>query len=231
MQMEDGGAGLGRADRRVGDLVRRHGEMGDIDGVWIEPVTAQVMMTFPSWPHVLSSLSRMCSARAYIAAPGGASSRRAVVSPGDTPVSIPAWRTEARGVSVLAAPARGKARKGEVERPMYDVNDPRSALNKTAPPARPVSAFGDAEYARFYAETPQEDGRRPHLVYPRAELHHRRHPAHGGRGADPREPDRRVRHPAAGSELANRGVYRHGDQESSAAVRWCSCRQAFHASR
>jgi hypothetical protein len=41
---------------------------------------------------------------------------------------------------------------------MYDVNDPRSALNKTAPPTRPVSAFGDTEYARFYAETPQEDG-------------------------------------------------------------------------
>jgi len=41
---------------------------------------------------------------------------------------------------------------------MYDINDPRSALNTTAPPTRPVAAFGDAEYARFYAETPQEDG-------------------------------------------------------------------------
>ena len=41
---------------------------------------------------------------------------------------------------------------------MYDANDPRSALNTTAAPPRPVSAFGDAEYARFYAETPQEEG-------------------------------------------------------------------------
>jgi hypothetical protein len=43
---------------------------------------------------------------------------------------------------------------------MYDVDDPRSALNKDAPPPRPAGAFGDAEYARFYAEAPQEDG--PH---------------------------------------------------------------------
>ena len=40
---------------------------------------------------------------------------------------------------------------------MYDANDPRSALNTTAPPARPVTMFGDAEYARFYQEPPQED--------------------------------------------------------------------------
>ena len=61
---------------------------------------------------------------------------------------------------------------------MYDANDPRSALNTTAAPARPVSAFGDAEYARFYAETPQEDGPEGRTWYtPRAELHHLRHPA------------------------------------------------------
>src|SRR3569832_2365619 len=40
---------------------------------------------------------------------------------------------------------------------MYDANDPRSALNKAAP-ARPASAGGDAEYARFYAEPPQQEG-------------------------------------------------------------------------
>ena len=41
---------------------------------------------------------------------------------------------------------------------MYDVNDPRSALNTSATPMRAVSASGDAEYARFYAEAPQDDG-------------------------------------------------------------------------
>jgi len=41
---------------------------------------------------------------------------------------------------------------------MYDVDDPRSALNTSAPPPRPVSTYGGAEYARFYAEAPQEDG-------------------------------------------------------------------------
>src|SRR5262245_39918592 len=41
---------------------------------------------------------------------------------------------------------------------MYDANDPRSALNTNATSSRPVSAFGGAEYARFYEETPQDEG-------------------------------------------------------------------------
>ena len=46
VQVDDGGARLGRADRGVGDLARAvTGRCGDIEGVWIEPVTAQVMMT------------------------------------------------------------------------------------------------------------------------------------------------------------------------------------------
>ena len=52
---------------------------------------------------------------------------------------------------------------------MYDANDPRSALNTTAPPPRPVSAFGDAEYARFYAETPQEEGPEGRTWYARGQ--------------------------------------------------------------
>ena len=38
-------AGLRRADGGVRDLLAVIGRCGDIDGVWIEPVTAQVMMT------------------------------------------------------------------------------------------------------------------------------------------------------------------------------------------
>lgn len=45
MQMHDGRARLGGFDRRLGDLVRVTGRWGDIDGVWTEPVMAQVMMT------------------------------------------------------------------------------------------------------------------------------------------------------------------------------------------
>ena len=45
VQMHDGRAGFRRADRRVGDLLGVTGRCGDIDGVWIAPVTAQVMMT------------------------------------------------------------------------------------------------------------------------------------------------------------------------------------------
>ena len=40
---------------------------------------------------------------------------------------------------------------------MYDANDPRSALNTVAP-SPPASPGGPAEYARFYAEPPQEAG-------------------------------------------------------------------------
>ena len=52
---------------------------------------------------------------------------------------------------------------------MYDINDPRSALNKTASPTRAVSAFGDAEYARYYAEPPQEDGPEGRTWYTRGQ--------------------------------------------------------------
>ena len=52
---------------------------------------------------------------------------------------------------------------------MYDVNDPRSALNKTAAPARPVTAFGASEYARFYAEPPQEQGPEGRTWYARGQ--------------------------------------------------------------
>src|SRR5687768_13181560 len=52
---------------------------------------------------------------------------------------------------------------------MYDANDPRSALNATAPSPRPVTAFGDAEYARCYAEAPQEDGPAGRTWYTRAQ--------------------------------------------------------------
>src|SRR6187551_4014760 len=52
---------------------------------------------------------------------------------------------------------------------MYDANDPRSALNTTATPARPLSGFGDAEYARFYAETPQEEGPQGRTWYNRGQ--------------------------------------------------------------
>jgi hypothetical protein len=45
VQTDDRRAGLCGADRSFGDLLRRHRQCGDIDGVWIEPVTAQVMMT------------------------------------------------------------------------------------------------------------------------------------------------------------------------------------------
>ena len=45
VQVKDRGAGFGRADRLLGDLLRRHRQVGDMVGVWIEPVTAQVMMT------------------------------------------------------------------------------------------------------------------------------------------------------------------------------------------
>jgi hypothetical protein len=51
---------------------------------------------------------------------------------------------------------------------MYDVNDPRSALNKpTAPP--PVSTSGDAEYVRFYSAEPQEQGPEGRTWYARGQ--------------------------------------------------------------
>ena len=49
--MDDGGAGFGRADRGVGDLSAVTGRYGDIDGVWIEPVTAQVMIDLAGGGH------------------------------------------------------------------------------------------------------------------------------------------------------------------------------------
>src|SRR5262245_3220491 len=53
---------------------------------------------------------------------------------------------------------------------MYDVNDPRSALNTAATtPARVASAFGDAEYARFYAEPPRESGPEGRTWYARGQ--------------------------------------------------------------
>jgi len=52
---------------------------------------------------------------------------------------------------------------------MYDANDPRSALNKNTPSSRPVSAFGGSEYARFYAETPQEQGPQGRTWYARGQ--------------------------------------------------------------
>ena len=52
---------------------------------------------------------------------------------------------------------------------MYDANDPRSALNTTAPPPRPVTAYGASEYARFYAEPPQDDGPGGRTWYCRAQ--------------------------------------------------------------
>ncbi len=44
VQVQDRGTCLGGVDRVVGDLIGRYWQMGDIDGVWIEPVMAQVMM-------------------------------------------------------------------------------------------------------------------------------------------------------------------------------------------
>ena len=45
VEMDDRRARLGGAQRGLRDLLRRHGRCGDIDGVWIEPVTAHEMMT------------------------------------------------------------------------------------------------------------------------------------------------------------------------------------------
>ena len=45
VQVQDRRAGFGRLDRTVGDLCGVIGRYGDIVGVWIAPVTAQVMMT------------------------------------------------------------------------------------------------------------------------------------------------------------------------------------------
>ena len=57
VQMHDRRAGFGRADRGLGDLPRAvTGRCGDIEGVWMAPVTAQVMMTFVR-RHVRSRLS------------------------------------------------------------------------------------------------------------------------------------------------------------------------------
>ena len=46
MQMQDRRAGLGGFDAGLCDLSGVTGRYGDIDGVWIEPVGAQVIMTF-----------------------------------------------------------------------------------------------------------------------------------------------------------------------------------------
>ena len=46
VKMEDGCAGLRRLDGLISDLPGVMGRYGDMVGVWIEPVTAQLMMTF-----------------------------------------------------------------------------------------------------------------------------------------------------------------------------------------
>ena len=52
---------------------------------------------------------------------------------------------------------------------MYDANDPRSALNTAATAAKPVSAYGNSEYARHYAEPPQQDGPEGRTWYTRGQ--------------------------------------------------------------
>ena len=45
MQVHDGRARFGGTNGRLGNLLALIGKYGDMEGVWIEPVTAQVMMT------------------------------------------------------------------------------------------------------------------------------------------------------------------------------------------
>lgn len=46
VEMDDGGTSLAGADGGFGDFLGVTGRCGDMEGVWMEPVTAQVMMTF-----------------------------------------------------------------------------------------------------------------------------------------------------------------------------------------
>ena len=45
MKVDNGGARLSCLHRRIGDFFDVTGRYGDMEGVWIAPVTAQVMMT------------------------------------------------------------------------------------------------------------------------------------------------------------------------------------------
>lgn len=52
---------------------------------------------------------------------------------------------------------------------MYEVDDPRSRLSTAGGSAQPVSAFGEATYARFYEEPPQKRGDHERSWYARGQ--------------------------------------------------------------
>src|SRR5678816_1362875 len=105
---------------------------------------------------------------------------------------------------------------------MYDANDPRSALNTAAAPARPVSAFGDAEYARFYAETPQEEGPEGRTWYNRGQNDRQARAMRRWRArlAAPGPPPR-----ARGAWRPDRAMDRPRRSSRSAAARGAACRR------